>query len=180
MGFIEETGAAQYLRDARITTIYEGTTGIQAADLIGRKVARDGGKAIRRVIAEMRDVEGELEQEKSETLSAVAARLRDGIGALEQAVQFVVTTYGADLRRASVGAVPFLELFGGGRRVAVGPRRARRAAAARRRGGRARLLPGEARHRALLRRPRPRARPGLARTVVEGAEGALAIEDDQL
>ena len=46
MGFIEETGAAQHLRDARITPIYEGTTGIQAADLIGRKIARDGGKAI--------------------------------------------------------------------------------------------------------------------------------------
>jgi hypothetical protein len=53
MGFIEETGAAQYLRDARITTIYEGTTGIQANDLIGRKIARDGGATIKAVIGMM-------------------------------------------------------------------------------------------------------------------------------
>ena len=58
MGFIEETGAAQHLRDARITTIYEGTTGIQAADLIGRKIARDGAVAIGAVIEQMRDVQG--------------------------------------------------------------------------------------------------------------------------
>ena len=55
MGFIEESGAAQYLRDARITTIYEGTTGIQANDLIGRKIARDGGKALTATIVAMRD-----------------------------------------------------------------------------------------------------------------------------
>src|SRR3954468_22240897 len=61
MGFIEETGAAQHLRDARITTIYEGTTGIQANDLIGRKVARDGGAAAKALIAAMRTVEGQLE-----------------------------------------------------------------------------------------------------------------------
>ncbi len=58
VGFVEETGAAQFLRDARITPIYEGTTGIQANDLIGRKLARDGGSAARAVIAEMRDVGG--------------------------------------------------------------------------------------------------------------------------
>ncbi len=55
MGFIEETGASQHLRDARITTIYEGTTGIQANDLIGRKLARDGGAAMKRLIATMAD-----------------------------------------------------------------------------------------------------------------------------
>src|SRR5438046_7942570 len=55
MGFIEETGAAQHLRDARITTIYEGTTGIQANDLVGRKLARDGGAAMKQLIAEMGD-----------------------------------------------------------------------------------------------------------------------------
>jgi 3-(methylsulfanyl)propanoyl-CoA dehydrogenase len=181
MGYIEETGAAQLLRDVRITTIYEGTTGIQASDLIGRKVARDGGEAIRRVIADMRRVEGELEREKSETLSAVAARLRDGVGALEQAVQYVVSTYGADIRKASVGAVPFLELFG---IVAGGWQSARAALAAHRRlseGG------GEAGfYRAKLATARFYAdhvlvrAQGLARTVVSGAEGVLAIEDDQL
>jgi acyl-CoA dehydrogenase len=181
MGFIEETGAAQHLRDARITPIYEGTTGIQAADLMGRKIARDGGQAIRRVIDDMREVVGQLEQAGSEDLSAVAGRLRDGVSALEQAVQFVVATYRADVRRASVGAVPLLELFG---IVAGGWQSARAALAARRK------LAAEGGESGFLRAKLATARfyadhvlvraPGLARTVVTGADGALAIEDDQL
>ncbi len=181
MGFIEETGAAQHLRDARITPIYEGTTGIQAADLIGRKVARDGGEAIREVIAQMREVEGDLRRRDSAQLEAIGARLRDGVGALERAVQFVVSTYGPDVRRASVGAVPFLELFG---TVAGGWQMGRAALAAHRR-----LAEGQGDagfHRAKLCTARFYAdhvlarAPGLALTVAEGAEGALAIEDDQL
>jgi 3-(methylsulfanyl)propanoyl-CoA dehydrogenase len=199
MGFIEETGAAQHLRDARITPIYEGTTGIQAADLVGRKIARDRGEAVRRVIAEMREVEAQLEQERSEALSAVAARLRDGVAALDQAVQFILSTYGADVRKASVGAVPFLELLG---IVAGGWQMARAALVAHRhlaagRGARQRA-PSEERGFAagtdleagFLRAKVVTARfyadhvlvraGGLSRTVVSGAEGALAIEDDQL
>jgi len=109
MGFIEETGAAQYLRDARITAIYEGTTGIQAADLIGRKVARDGGQTIRSVIAQMRAVEAQL---LAADQTGVATQLGKGIAALEAAVGYIVATYGSDVRAASVGAVPFLKLFG--------------------------------------------------------------------
>jgi alkylation response protein AidB-like acyl-CoA dehydrogenase len=181
MGYVEETGAAQFFRDARITSIYEGTNGIQAADLVGRKVARDGGDAIRRVMGEMREVETQLELEESEPLTAIAARLRLGIAALEQAVQFVVATYGKDVRRASVGAVPFLELFG---TVAGGWQMARAALAAHRHleAGR-----GEA---GFLRAKVSTARfyadhvlvraAGLARTVVSGADAVLAIEDDQL
>jgi hypothetical protein len=60
MGFIEETGAAQHLRDARITTIYEGTTGIQANDLIGRKIAREGGVTVKGWIAALKTFDGEL------------------------------------------------------------------------------------------------------------------------
>jgi hypothetical protein len=60
MGFIEETGAAQYMRDARITTIYEGTTGIQANDLMGRKIAREGGATVKAVIAMMRETQQEV------------------------------------------------------------------------------------------------------------------------
>jgi alkylation response protein AidB-like acyl-CoA dehydrogenase len=181
MGFIEETGAAQFFRDARITSIYEGTNGIQAADLIGRKVARDNGETIRLVIAEMREVEAALEKEKQESLSAVAARLRDGVAALEQAVQWIVATYGADVRRASVSAVPFLELFG---TVAGGWQLARAALAAHRR-----LAAGGA-DAAFYRAKVETARfyadhmlvraAGLARTVTSGADAALAIEDDQL
>ena len=181
MGFIEETGAAQLFRDARITPIYEGTNGIQAADLIGRKVARDKGESIRAVIAEMREVEAALEQEKDENLSAIAARLRDGVTALEQAVQWIAATYGADVRRASVGAVPFLELFG---TVAGGWQSARAALAARR------LLASGDRDVAFLQAKLHTARfyadhmlvraPGLARTVVSGADAVLAISDEQL
>ena len=179
-GFIEETGAAQHLRDARITPIYEGTTGIQAADLIGRKVARDGGRAIGRVIERMREVEAELGRDGAEGLAAIAARLREGVAALEQGVQFIVSTYGADVRVPSVGAVPFLELFGV---VAGGWQMARAALAAQRR-----LAAGDGEagfYRAKLATARFYAdhvlvrAPGLARTVVTGAEGALAIEDDQ-
>ena len=181
MGFIEETGAAQLFRDARITPIYEGTNGIQAADLIGRKVARDKGESMRGVIAEMREVEAALEQEKDDNLSAIAARLRDGVTALEQAVQWIVATYGADARRASVGAVPFLELFG---TVAGGWQSARAALAARRR-----LASGD-RDVAFLQAKLLTARfyadhmlvraSGLARTVVSGADAVLAISDEQL
>ncbi|WP_242392521.1 acyl-CoA dehydrogenase [Anaeromyxobacter oryzisoli] len=181
MGYIEETGAAQLLRDARITTIYEGTTGIQASDLVGRKVARDGGEAIRRVIAEMRDVGGQLEQARLETLSAIAARLEDGVVALEQAVDFVVDTYATDVRAVAVGAVPFLELFGV---VAGGWQSARAALIAHRR--LAEGAPEAGFYRAKLATARFYAdhvlvrAPGLSRTVVSGAEGALSIEDDQL
>jgi acyl-CoA dehydrogenase len=181
MGYIEETGAAQYFRDARITSIYEGTNGIQAMDLIGRKVARDGGETIRRVITEMRDVEARLEAEKVETLSAIAARLRDGVAALEQAVQYVVQTYGPDVRRAAVGAVPFLELFG---TVAGGWQMARAALAAHKN-----LAAGKG-EAAFLRAKVTTARfyadhvlvraGGLARTVVSGADAALEIADEQL
>ena len=168
-------------RDARITPIYEGTTGIQAADLIGRKVARDGGEAIRLVIARMREVEAQLGQQDDGALAPIAARLREGIGALERAVQYLVQAYAADVRRASVGAVPFMELFG---TVAGGWQMGRAALAARRR-----LAEGKGEagfNRAKLATARFYAdhvltrAPGLATAVVEGAEGALAIEDEQL
>jgi hypothetical protein len=107
MGFVEETGAAQYLRDARITTIYEGTTGIQANDLIGRKLARDGGRAAQNVIAEMRALLAELNRDPNSAATFAAA-----IDALERAIRYVVQNYATDIRSVSVGAVPLLMLFG--------------------------------------------------------------------
>ena len=178
MGYIEETGAAQIFRDARITTIYEGTTGIQAADLMGRKVARDGGATIRRVIAEMRQVQAQLEGESSPDLTAIAARLRDGVAALDASVEFVLSTYGKDVRRASVGAVPFLTLFGtvaGGWQMARSALAAHRHVAAGRGDGFLRAKLATARFYAdqVLTRAE-----GLSQAVVGGAEGALAIEDE--
>jgi len=110
VGFVEETGAAQHLRDARITPIYEGTTGIQANDLIGRKLARDGGRAAQTLIARMRAVAADLASEPS--LSEVAAAFSAAIEALERAIRYVVQNYGIDIRSVSVGAVPLLKLFG--------------------------------------------------------------------
>ena len=105
MGFIEETGAAQYLRDARISLIYEGTNGIQANDLLTRKLARDDGTALRDFIAEMRalDLTGFAPLEKP---------LRDGIDALEQASEELRSLYRSQPAVALAGAMPFLELFG--------------------------------------------------------------------
>ncbi len=110
VGFVEETGAAQYLRDARITPIYEGTTAIQANDLIGRKLARDGGQAAQTVVAEMRTLASALSAEPK--LSGLAPSFSAAVDALERAISYVVENYGSDIRAVSVGAVPMLKLFG--------------------------------------------------------------------
>ncbi len=180
MGFIEETGAAQHLRDARITTIYEGTTGIQAADLIGRKIARDGGAAIREVIEQMRNVSGQLAAKDDERLAAIQAPLRDGIDALERATRFILDSYGSDAKKPSVGAVPFMELLG---IVAGGWQMARAALIADRRlrdGGGDPAFYSAKLETARFYADHVLARaPGLAHTVVHGAAGALAMADDQ-
>jgi len=110
MGFIEETGVAQLYRDARITPIYEGTTGIQANDLVGRKIARDGGSAAEALIEEMRKLGQAVAKEPS--LGAPARVFGAAVDALESAVEYVVSHYGNDMRGVSAGAVPLLELFG--------------------------------------------------------------------
>lgn len=108
MGFIEETGAAQHLRDARITTIYEGTTAIQANDLIGRKIAREKGVTIIAVIAEMRADLGKLEGD----LAVIGTRQSVAVDALERAVFGIVANYSSDPKAVHAGAVPFLHLLG--------------------------------------------------------------------
>ncbi|MDK9702593.1 MAG: acyl-CoA dehydrogenase [Sulfuritalea sp.] len=112
MGFIEETGAAQYMRDARITTIYEGTTGIQANDLMGRKIAREGGATIKAVLGTMQQTRGELVKQAGAEFAAIAAALGRGIDALQQATDYIVANYGSDVRAVAAGAVPFLRLMG--------------------------------------------------------------------
>jgi 3-(methylthio)propanoyl-CoA dehydrogenase len=110
VGFVEETGAAQYLRDARITPIYEGTTGVQANDLIGRKLARDGGSAARTLIAEMRELAAALAAAPG--LTDTAAAFSSSIDWLERAIRYVTENYATDIKAVSVGAVPMLQLFG--------------------------------------------------------------------
>ena len=112
MGFIEETGAAQYYRDARITTIYEGTTGIQANDFIGRKTARDGGAEARRVAAEIDAVAAELTAHGDANLKAIGTRLTRAVRSLHVALEWMVPAFGTDTRAAHASAVPYLELWG--------------------------------------------------------------------
>ena len=112
MGFIEETGAAQYYRDARILTIYEGTTAIQANDLVGRKTARDGGKTAKAIIAQMRKTESELAAHASGDLAAIRNQLGVAIGAFEEVVGYVASNAKSDIRAVFAGSVPYLMLAG--------------------------------------------------------------------
>ena len=112
MGFVEETGAAQHYRDARITTIYEGTTGIQANDLIGRKTAREGGATLKAVIGLMQQTQAQLAAQSGADFAAMAAALANGIDAARRAGDYIVAHYGSDVRAVAVGAVPFLRLMG--------------------------------------------------------------------
>ena len=112
MGFIEETGAAQHLRDARITAIYEGTTAIQANDLIGRKMAREGGATIKAVIAEMRKLDAKLAAQNGADFVAIRKRFAAGVDALEQAANWIVAVFKDDIKAAHAGSVPFLRLLG--------------------------------------------------------------------
>jgi 3-(methylthio)propanoyl-CoA dehydrogenase len=112
MGFIEETGAAQYFRDARITTIYEGTTAIQANDLVGRKMAREGGVTAKAMIVSMRQFAIELARSQHPHLRATHARLVAGIDAIERAVEFNLSHFNSDVRACFAGSVPMVKLFG--------------------------------------------------------------------
>jgi acyl-CoA dehydrogenase len=176
VGFIEETGAAQHLRDARITSIYEGTTGIQANDLIGRKLARDGGRAARALIAQMRALAADCAAIAG--VAEIAAALTDGVDALERAADYAAENYGKDIRGVSVGAVPLLKLFGivaGGwqllRAASISQRRLEEPQSKRADAGFYAAKISTARFYAdhVLSQA-----PGLAHSVVHGAAGALA------
>ncbi len=176
MGYIEETGAAQHLRDARITTIYEGTTAIQANDLIGRKIAREQGATINAVIGEMRTATAGLDGD----LAVIGTRQLAAVDALERAVLWIVANFGSDPKAVHAGAVPFLHLFG---IVAGGWQMGRAAVIAR-----ARIAAGDgdpfwpaklATTRFFADHFLTQA-AGLAESVVAGATGALEIADDSL
>jgi butyryl-CoA dehydrogenase len=110
MGFIEETGAAQYYRDARILPIYEGTTAIQANDLVGRKTARDGGAVAKGILAQVRQTVSELQGDAQ--LQPIAARLGEAADALEQVVEYVVGNLKSDIKAVFAGSVPYLKMAG--------------------------------------------------------------------
>ncbi|MBI3446853.1 MAG: acyl-CoA dehydrogenase [Magnetospirillum sp.] len=122
MGYIEETGAAQHLRDARITTIYEGTTAIQANDLINRKILRDKGVFARLLLGEISALAAELTAGEEPGLKSVGARLLEAIAAAGAVVDWLTGPAQDDPRLAAAAAVPVLELMGlvvGGQQVAL-------------------------------------------------------------
>ena len=180
MGYVEETGAAQLMRDARITTIYEGTTAIQSNDLVGRKMAREGGATAKLVIGAMRVVESELAQAQGEDMAAIRAGLAAGIKAVEECVTWIVSTYPADIKAVHAGSVPFLKLMG---IVCGGWQMARAALVAHKR------LAAKDGDSAFYQAKVATARfyadhvlaqaPGLRNTVVRGAAGVMALSEEQ-
>ena len=112
MGFIEETGAAQYYRDAKILTIYEGTTAIQANDLVGRKTARDGGKNAKDIAAQIAKTESALRASGTAAAQSMAARLQAAREAFLEVVDFVAGKAKASPNALYAGSVPYLMLTG--------------------------------------------------------------------
>ncbi len=112
MGFIEETGAAQHLRDARITTIYEGTTGIQALDLIGRKLGRDGGVTLRSLLGKVAETLQEIGAIDDPSFKSIASALAASLKSMSEASQWLAENFMKDPRLPAAGAVPYLMCAG--------------------------------------------------------------------
>jgi hypothetical protein len=112
MGYIEETGAAQYLRDAKILTIYEGTTAIQANDLVGRKTARDGGQTAKAIARQIEATEAQLAQRSSGAARAMTKHLVAARRAFVEVVDFVAGRTKASPNAVFAGSVPYLMLAG--------------------------------------------------------------------
>jgi len=180
MGYIEETGAAQHYRDARILPIYEGTTAIQANDLLTRKTARDGAAVARDWMAQMRATADALGQHRAADLSAMREPLSAAIDAYERSVAYLLSVIRTDVRSAYAGSVPYLRLAG---IVHGGWQMARAALAA---GRRLDQSTGEA---GFFEAKIATARfyadhvltqaPGLAAAIVAGGAGALSIDVGQ-
>src|SRR4051812_8391826 len=176
MGFVEETGAAQYLRDARITTIYEGTTGIQAMDLVGRKIQREAGATAKAWLGSLKTLDAELVKSSNADIKALRAQLAQGVQAVADGVNFIVES--KDPRATFAGAVPFLKLVG---IVAGGWQMARAALAAERKmdsGDKAFLQAKIATARFYGDQVLVQA-PGLRDTVVKGAPAVMALSEEQ-
>jgi hypothetical protein len=180
MGFIEETGAAQHYRDAKILSIYEGTTAIQANDLVGRKTVRDGGAVAKAIIAQVRATEAQLGDAKGDDFAAIRRQLAAGSEALEAVVDFVVANVKSDVKAVFSGSVPYLKLAG----IVLGGWQMARAALV----AQQKLDAGEG-DAGFLRAKIATARffadhilsqaAGLRTSIVEGSAGVLALPEDQ-
>ena len=175
MGFIEETGAAQHYRDARILTIYEGTTAIQANDLVGRKTARDGGAVARAIAGQIEATERELAGRDSAACGAMLKRLTAARLAFVEVVDFVVERSKSSPNEVFAGSVPYLMLAG---TLVAGWQLARALLIAEQRLAagddvdfmRAKTITARFYADHILTRV-----PGLRDSVVDGAEGVLAM-----
>jgi alkylation response protein AidB-like acyl-CoA dehydrogenase len=179
MGFIEETGAAQHLRDARITTIYEGTTGIQANDLVGRKIAREGGATARAWLEHLKAFDAELAKSGNADVKAIRGALAAGAAAVGESVDYIVANAGKDVMATFAGAVPFLRLMGV---VAGGWQMARAALAAERNlgsGDKAFLEAKIATARFYADHVLVQA-SGLRDTVVKGSAAVMAVPEESM
>jgi hypothetical protein len=112
MGFIEETGAAQHFRDARIAAIYEGTNGIQSIDLVTRKLGAHGGASVWALIDELKEIVSRVEASNDPAFGATGPRLREALGSLERTSKWLLEKLSAAPNDALAGATPYLRLFG--------------------------------------------------------------------
>jgi alkylation response protein AidB-like acyl-CoA dehydrogenase len=180
MGFIEETGAAQHYRDAKILTIYEGTTAIQANDLVGRKTVRDGGAVAKAIIAQVRATEAQLGELSGADFQAMQRHLAEGSAALEAVVEYVVANMKSDIKAVFAGSVPYLKLAG---IVLGGWQMARAAVVAQQKLGEG---SGDASfYKAKIATARFFAdhilsqAPGLRATIIDGSAGVMALSEEQ-
>jgi len=173
MGFIEETGAAQIYRDARILPIYEGTNGIQAMDLVARKLPLEGGKVVAGYIAELSKTVEEVRASNRPEFGRMGERLGEAVVALAEASQWMGGALQKNPDAAMAGATPYLRLFG---LASGGIYLARGALAAARNGGQAQPI-------AIARffaENIASAAPGLKETVIGGADSTLMLEPEAL
>jgi 3-(methylthio)propanoyl-CoA dehydrogenase len=181
LGYIEESGVTQPLRDVRVATLYEGTTGIQAHDLIERKLVRDGGTALRAWLQQVHATANQLDESRTSELQAIHLPLRHAIQALQSATDFVFEHYERRPLEVLAGSVPLLRAFGV---VAGGWQMARAALAAHRQlahgRGNTAFLSGKiasARFYAAHILPQVRA---LAEVATRGGEATLAMDEASL
>jgi alkylation response protein AidB-like acyl-CoA dehydrogenase len=179
VGFIEETGAAQYYRDARIAPIYEGTNGIQAADLIGRKLMRDRGAAMHALIAEIAATAAQLAAQPGDDLAVMARGLEQGGTALAAATDWAIARDAAAPHDVAAVATPYLELAGiviGGWLMARAQLAAQQALFAGQDPGfhEAKLIAGRCYAEQVLCHA-----DGLARAVMAGGASILALDETQ-
>jgi alkylation response protein AidB-like acyl-CoA dehydrogenase len=167
MGFIEETGAAQHYRDSRILPIYEGTNGIQAIDLVTRKLPLEGGRVVRAAIAEMKAVAEEVRASNQPAFGRMGERLGEAVAALASATTWMGQALGTNPDAALAGATPYLRLYG----LAAGGTLLAKGALAAARGGHT----GPIARARFFAENHAVAAAGLAAVVEGGADSALAL-----